>query len=113
MAKSVAYTSLSTGNLRPAGCFAPSFSAVSSWWGSLGSGAKVGVLLCAASAVVGTGLGVGLRNRNRPAAAAAADFCGYSGYRLLELFRFRALARERDEAIKKGTAHPDGGAGAP
>ena len=37
----------------------------------------------------------------------------YSGYRLLELFRFRALARERDEAIKKGTAHPDGGAGAP
>jgi hypothetical protein len=35
----------------------------------------------------------------------------YSGYRLLELFRFRALARERDEAIKKGTAHPDGGAG--
>ena len=82
MAKSVAYTSLSTGNLRPAGCFAPSFSAVSSWWGSLGSGAKVGVLLFAASAVVGTGLGVGLRNRNRPAAAAAADFCGYSGYRL-------------------------------
>jgi len=33
----------------------------------------------------------------------------YSGYRLLELFRFRALARERDDAIKKGSANPVGG----
>lgn len=28
----------------------------------------------------------------------------YSGYRLTELFRFRALAREREEAIRKGSA---------
>lgn len=34
----------------------------------------------------------------------------YSGYRLMELFRFRALARERDEAIKKGSV-PAGGTG--
>jgi len=30
----------------------------------------------------------------------------YSGYRLTELFRFRALAREREEAIKKGAVAP-------
>jgi len=30
----------------------------------------------------------------------------YSGYRLTELFRFRALAREREEALKKGSVGP-------
>jgi len=30
----------------------------------------------------------------------------YSGYRLTELFRFRALAREREEAMKSGGGAP-------
>lgn len=36
----------------------------------------------------------------------------YSGYRLTELFRFRALARERDEALKKGSVTPPPAGGA-
>ncbi len=35
----------------------------------------------------------------------------YSGYRLLELFRFRALARERQAAIDQGKVVPPGGTG--
>ena len=35
----------------------------------------------------------------------------YSGYRLLELFRFRALARERQAAIDQGKVAPPGGTG--
>lgn len=35
----------------------------------------------------------------------------YSGYRLMELFRFRALAREREAAMAKGAVVPPGGTG--
>ena len=76
MAKSAVYTSLTTGGARAEGCLG----AASSWWSSLGSGAKLGVVLLATSAVVGTGLGVGLRKKSPP--ASPPDYCAYSGYRL-------------------------------